>query len=154
MKSRITLNLHTKSDPVAAEIRRIGALLEKDDFAGAETKAVKLLKAHPKRPDVHNILGVAYIRQDKKNRAVPHLEFAVKAEPQNAHYLNNLGRLYVDLKFFELAVPFLHRALAINPRLTSALWTIGMYYNEIGKAELALPYLERLNKLTPQDNRV
>lgn len=154
MKTRITLTPHIKPDPVAAEIRRIGALLEKDDLAGAETKAIKLLKAYPKRPDVHNILAVAYIRQDKKNRAVPHLEFAVKAEPQNAHYLNNLGRLYVDLKFFELAVPFLHRALAINPRLTSALWTIGMYYNEIGKAELALPYLERLNKLTPQDNRV
>jgi tetratricopeptide (TPR) repeat protein len=152
MKTRITLNPNTWPDPVAAEIRRIGSLIERNDLVKAEAEALKLLKAHPKRPDVHNILAVAYVRQEKRNRAVPHLEFAVKAEPGNAHYLNNLGRLYVDLHLIELALPFLHKALTINPNLTSALLAIGKYYNEVGKAELALPYFERLNKLVPHDN--
>src|SRR4051794_6696764 len=152
MKAKVNLNPYIRPDPVAVEIRRIGALIERNDLVKAEAEALKLLKAHPNRPDVYNILAVAYIRQEKKNRAVPHLEFAVKAEPQNAHYLNNLGRLYVDLHFIELALPFLHKALAINPNLTSALLAIGKYYNEVGKAELALPYFERLNKLVPQDN--
>jgi tetratricopeptide (TPR) repeat protein len=145
---------YKKPDPVMAEIRRIGSLMERDDLAGAETEALKLLKAHPQRPDVHNILGVAYVRQDKGKLAVPHLEFAVKAEPNNAHYLNNLGRLYVDLHLIELALPFLHKALAIKPDLAPALLALGEYYNEVGKAERALPYLERLHKMMPDDKGV
>jgi tetratricopeptide (TPR) repeat protein len=152
MKTRITLNPNTKPDPVAAQIRRIGSLIERNDVTAAEAEALRLLKNFPKRPDVHNILGFAYIQQKRLTRAVPHFEFAVKAEPGNTHYLNNLGRLYVDLHLIELALPFLHKALAINPNLTSALVAIGRYYNEVGKAELALPYLERLNKIAPQDD--
>ncbi|MGE3872709.1 MAG: sulfotransferase [Parvibaculaceae bacterium] len=145
---------YKKPDPVAAEIGRIGSLIERDDFAAAETEALKLLKAHPQRADVHNMLGVAYVRQEKEKRAVPHFEFAVKAEPDNPHYLNNLGRLYVDLRLIELALPFLHKALAIKPDLASALLAIGKYYNEVGKVELALPYLERLHAMVPKDNGV
>jgi len=145
---------YKKPDPVAAEIRRIGSLIERNDLAAAETEALKLLKANPQRPDVHNMLGVAFVRQNKGKLAVPHLEFAVKAEPDNAHYLNNLGRLYIDLHLIELALPFLHKALAIKPDLASALLALGKYYNEIGKAERALPYLERLHKLMPQDTGV
>src|SRR5262245_47904990 len=144
-----------KQDPVAPEIKRIGSLVERGDLDAAETEALRLLKAHPGRPDVHNILGVIYVRQEKrKSRAVTHFEFAVKADPENAHYLNNLGRIYVDLRLVELALPFLHKALAINPNLAAALLAIGKYYNEVGKAELALPYLERLQKIVPQEDGV
>ncbi|WP_162918724.1 tetratricopeptide repeat-containing sulfotransferase family protein [Taklimakanibacter deserti] len=145
---------YKRPDPVVAEIRRIGSLMERNDLAAAETEALKLLKANPRRPDVHNILGVAYVRQDKNRLAVPHFEFAVKAEPENAHYLNNLGRLYIDLHLIELALPFLHKALAIKPDLSAALLAIGKYYNEVGKAEKALPYLERLHKIMPGDSDV
>lgn len=154
VKTRITLSPNTRPDPVAAQIRRVGSLIERDDYTAAEAEALKLLKACPNRPDVHNILGVAYIQLGKKTRAVPHLEFAVKAEPQNSHYLNNLGRLYLDLHLVELALPFLHNALTITPNLTSALLAIGKYYVEVGKAELALPYFERLTKLMQQDDSV
>src|SRR5690349_16248408 len=125
--------LNSRQDAVAAEIRRIGSLIEGNDLANAEVQALNLLKAHPKRSDVHNILGVVYTSQQKDRHAVPHFEFAVRAEPNNAHYLNNLGRLYVDLKLFELAVPFLKKALAINPQLSSALFAIAKYYADIGK---------------------
>ena len=154
MKPKVSLNPHIAPDPVAIEIRRIGASIEQNDLPKAEARALKLLQAHPKRADVHNILGVAYVQQDKKTLAVPHFEFAVKAEPRNSHYLNNLGRLYLDLQFVELALPFLHNALRINPKLASALQAIGKYYNRIGKAEMALPYLERLSKILPQDSVV
>jgi tetratricopeptide (TPR) repeat protein len=154
VKQKGKLNPYPGPDPVTIEIRRIGSLLERNDLAAAEAQALKLLKAHPRRPDVHNIMGVIYIRQGIKNIAVPHLEFAVEAEPENILYLSNLGRLYVDLGFVELALQFLHKALAIDPNFGSALSAVGMYYNQIGKAELALPYLERLIKITPQDDRV
>lgn len=145
---------YKKPDPVAAEIRRIGSLVERGDFAAAENEALKLLKASPQRPDVHNMLGAIYVRQDKKKPSVPHFEFAVKAEPDNAHYLNNLGRVYLDLHLIELALPFLHKALAIKPDLPSALLALGKYYNEVGKADRALPYFERLHKMMPQDTGV
>lgn len=154
MKISVNLNQHVKPDPVTVEIRWIGALIESKKLAEAETAALKLLKAHPKRPDVHTILGVAYVQQSKLAQGVPHFEFAVKAEPDNTHFLNNLGRLYLDLKLVELALPFLNKALAIDPKLTSALLAIGKYYSQVGKAELGLPYLERLHKIMPHDNVV
>ena len=154
MKVNINLNQYVKPDPVRAEIKRIGALVENQKFAEAENEALRLLKAHAKRPDVHTILGVALVQQGKRNQAVPHFEFAAKAEPENTHYLNNLGRLYLDLTFVELALPFLDKALALDPKLTSALLAIGKYYTKVGKAELALPYFERLHKIVPHDNSV
>src|SRR6476660_2584110 len=141
-------------DPVAVEIRQIGLLIEANDLALAEARALTLLRTHARRPDAHNIMGVIRVRQKQSRMAVPHFEFAVKAEPDNAHYLNNLGRLYVDLRLIELALPFLQKALAINPHLPSALLAIGKYYNNVGKAELALPYLERLQKQLPEYDSV
>src|SRR5262245_24259899 len=132
MKTNTKANQLAKPDPVTAEIKQVGALIERNELASAQTKALELLKAYPRRPDVHNILGVAYVRQNLKRQAVPHFEFAAKAEPENAHYLNNLGRVYVDLGLIELALPFLQKALAIDPKLTSALLALGKYYNEGG----------------------
>jgi tetratricopeptide (TPR) repeat protein len=130
-------------DPVAVKVREIGALIEKREGLSAEQAALNLLKAHPNRPDVHNILGVAYVQLRRRGKAVPHFEAAVKAEPNNPVYLNNLGRLYLDLDLIELALPPLNRALAINPKLSESLWAIGEYYRDVGKAEVGLPYFER-----------
>lgn len=143
-----------KPDPVTLEIKRLAALIERKDYAKAEAGARSLLQAHPKRPDVHSILGLAFLRQKRLPHAIPHFEFAVKTEPTNTYYLSNLGRLYLDMQFVELALPFLNRALAIDPKLTAALLAIGKYYTEVGKAELAVPYFERLHKLVPQDNAI
>ena len=154
MNSGNVPSFNNREDRVIGAIRRIGSLIDGNDLARAEAQALTLLKAHPRRPDVHNMLGVAYTLQSKKKNAVPHFEFAVRAEPGNANYLSNLGSLYVDLRLIELALPFLQKALAINPQLVSALRAIGKYYNEVGKAELALPYLERLQSILPQDDGV
>src|SRR3954452_10964774 len=138
-------------DPVARRVREIGALIEKREGLSAEQAALNLLKSHPNRPDVHNILGVAYVQLKRRGRAVPHFEAAVKAEPNNPVYLNNLGRLYLDLDLIELALPPLNRALAMNPRLSESLWAIGEYYRDVGKAELGLPYFERALRGDPEN---
>src|SRR5262245_41615504 len=101
-------------DPVAVKIREIGALIQKGQGSDAEAAGLRLLRAHPNRPDVNNILGVVYVQLKKRGRAVPYFEAAVKAEPRNPVYLNNLGRLYLDLDLLELALPPLTRALSIN----------------------------------------
>lgn len=143
-----------KPDRVLEEIRRIGVLVHEKDLEKAEADALRLLRDHPKRPDVHNILGIVYMRQERLNLALKHLEFAVRAEPQNPLYLNNVGRIYLDFSAIELALPFLHNALVINPKQMETLLAIGEYYRDVGKAALALPYLERARKLSPDEGRV
>jgi len=138
-----TMKLTPRQDSVPSRVRQIGALVQRGDLDKAKSAALELLDIHPKRPEVHNILGLIYIQQKMRNRAIPHLEFATKAEPQNSAYLNNLGRLYLELHAIELALPFLHNALAIDPKLTATLISIGEYYVTVGKAALGLPYLER-----------
>jgi tetratricopeptide (TPR) repeat protein len=153
MRMTTKTRLSIKPDPVPAKLREIGSLVHSKDLAKAEAEALKLLQAYPKRPDVHNILGVVYIQNKKSRLAVPHLEFASKAEPQNSVYLNNLGRLYLELRAIELALPFLHNALAINPKLTTTLISIGEYYLSVGKAALGLPYLERALANEPNNKK-
>jgi tetratricopeptide (TPR) repeat protein len=138
-----TMKLTPRQDSVPSRVRQIGALVQRGDPDKAKLAALELLNSHPKRPEVHNILGLIYIQQNMRNRAIPHLEFATKAEPRNSVYLNNLGRLYLELQAIELALPFLHNALAIDPKLTATLISIGEYYLSVGKAALGLPYLER-----------
>lgn len=146
--------MHGKPDRVLEAIKQIAVLVKEPDLAKAEAEAVALLRDHPKRPDVHNILGVIYKQQNKRGPALQHLEFAARAEPQNPIYLNNVGRLYLDAHAIELALPFLHNALLINPKQTETLLAIGEYYRNVGKAALALPYLERARALSPDDDRV
>jgi len=138
-------------DPVARKIREIAALVQKGEKAEAEKASLALLESHPKRPDVHNIVGVVYVQLGRSSKAVQHLESAVKAEPNNPIYLNNLGRLYLDLDLIELALPPLERALSINPRLGETLWAIGEYYRDSGKAARGLPYLDRALRVDPDN---
>ena len=153
-KAAPAASLFRKPDPVVEAIKRIGALVHQQDLAKAEASAQELLRGNPRRPDVHNLLGIIYKQQNKRGLALKHLEFASKAEPQNPIYLNNVGRFYLDAKAIELALPFLHNALLINPKQTETLLALGEYYREVGKAALALPYLERARALSPEDERV
>lgn len=147
-------SLFRQPDRVAEVIKKIAALVHQKEWAKAEADALELLKGNPRRPDVHNILGIIYKQKNKRGLALKHLEFAAKAEPQNPVYLNNVGRFYLDSRAIELALPFLHNALLINPRQTETLLAIGEYYRRVGKAALALPYLERARALSPGDNRI
>src|SRR5947199_10407998 len=141
-------------DPVALKIREVGALIEKGEGAEAEKMGLALLKVHPKRHDVHNILGVAYLLLKRRSTALFHFETAVKADPNNPVYLNNLGRLYLDLHLIELALPPLNRALKIDPKLSETLWAIGEYYRDSGKAEKGLPYFDRALKIDPGNQMI
>ncbi|MFZ5672133.1 MAG: tetratricopeptide repeat-containing sulfotransferase family protein [Pseudomonadota bacterium] len=147
-------SIFSKPDRVIEAIKRIGVMVQQRDLAKAEAAALELLRDNPRRPDVHNLLGVIYQQQNKRALALKHLEFASKAEPQNPIYLNNVGRFYLDARAIELALPFLHNALLINPRQTETLLAIGEYYRHVGKAALALPYLERARALSPDDERI
>ena len=138
------------NDPVLPRLREIGELLNRGEVDKAEAAGLNLLQAYPRRPDVHNILGVVYLR-NKRHRAAPHFEFACKAEPQNVVYLNNLGRYYLDQKLVELAYPFLHNALTIHPNLPTTLMALGDYFTSIGNAERALPYFDRARGVVPDN---
>lgn len=153
-KAAPAASMFSKPDRVTEEVKRIGALIKQRDLVKAEAEVQELLKSNPRRPDVHNLLGIIYKLQNKRGPALQHLEFAARAEPQNPIYLNNVGRLYLDSHAIELALPFLHNALLINPKQTETLLAIGEYYRDVGKAALALPYLERARKLSPDDDRV
>src|SRR5437762_10236506 len=151
MQMKTTMKLTPKQDSVPSQVRQIGALIQRGDLDKAKSAALELLNSHPKRPELHNILGLIYIQQKKRNLAIPHLEFATKTEPRSSVYLNNLGRLYLEVEAIELALPFLHNALAIDPKLTATLISIGEYYLSVGKAALGLPYLERALRNEPKN---
>jgi tetratricopeptide (TPR) repeat protein len=153
-KAASAASVFGKPDRVLEAIRQIAVLVQQRDLAKAEADAQSLLRDHPKRPDVHNILGVIYQQQNKRGLALKHLEFAARAESQNPIYLNNVGRIYLEAHAIELALPFLHNALLINPKQTETLLAIGEYYRNVGKAAIALPYLERARKLKPDDDRI
>src|SRR5436189_6133501 len=110
-----------KADSILRKIKYLVKLIEEGRLPQAESETRTLLRLDPSRPEIHSLLGEIYVRQKKRNLAVPHFEFAAKARPQNPAFLSNLGRLYLDLEAVDLALPFLQNAIAIDPNLSTAL---------------------------------
>ncbi|KAJ9560273.1 hypothetical protein OSB04_005433 [Centaurea solstitialis] len=107
-------------DASATELFELGAVMLRRKYYPAATKY--LLQAIDKwdgddqdLAQVHNALGVSYVRDGKTDKGIAQLERAVKIQPGYVTAWNNLGDAYEKKKEYKLALNAFEEALLFDP---------------------------------------
>ena len=115
----------------------------------AATSLESLVEKLPQSFDVHELLGMVYSAQGRKQQASEHLEKAVRLNPNSAAARTNLATNLVETGKLGLAEGEFKRALALDPRSYNTNHNLGEFYVAAGKLPLAVSFLESAQKIKP-----
>src|SRR5579862_9836412 len=88
---------------IAEALALAGKCLQNGKVADAERICRQLLSSNPRQAEVHNLLGVSLVRQNKLDEAVASFQQAVRFQPDAVDLLVNLGNALRLLGRFEEA---------------------------------------------------
>ena len=118
-------------------------------FTEAATHLEGLLPQATKSFEVHELLGLAYAAQSKKDKAVKQLEIAVQLKPDSAAARTNLATALSSSARPELAEVQFRKALALEPQGFNANHNLADFYIQCNKIADALPLLEQAQRIDP-----
>lgn len=124
--------------------------LRKEQYQEASAFFERALQIFPDLRDVHEPLGVAYLKQQKFDEAAAALQAAIK-ENDSFSVLNNLGVALMGAKRFDEAEPFLLQVLAHQPNHPGGQKNLALLYRKMDRPKKALPYFEAYFSLCPED---
>jgi len=108
-----------------------------------------LARELPRNFDIHELLGMVYSAQGRKQDANEHLQQAVRLNPNSAAARTNLATNLVEIGKFPLAEMQFKHALTLDPRGYDTNHNLGEFYVAAGKIPLSLPYLQAAQKIKP-----
>lgn len=106
------------------------------DLVGAMDHYQKAIAIRPTGRTYYN-LGLAYIAQGEREKAMEANRKAIEINPHHARAHLNLGGLLLENGKITEAIQELDRALAINPDLSLAHFNRGIAYERLGKLPIA-----------------
>jgi tetratricopeptide (TPR) repeat protein len=115
----------------------------------AATSLESLVEKLPQSFDVHELLGMVYSAQGRKQQASEHLEKAVRLNPNSAAARTNLATTLVQTGKLGSAEAEFKRALALDPRSYDTNHNLGEFYVTAGKIPLAVSFLETAQTFKP-----
>lgn len=131
-------------------VERIAKLSTAGNAAEAERIAAAELTRNPKAAGLANLLGIARLRQGKRDAALDAFQRAASLDRTFAEAQNNLGQLLLELGRVEDAVSPLRAAVVAAPNWAAALVNLADALNRQGSERLALPYAEKAVALDPK----
>jgi tetratricopeptide (TPR) repeat protein len=108
-----------------------------------------LARELPRNFDIHELLGMVYSAQGRKQDANEHLQEAVRLNPNSAAARTNLATNLVEIGKLPLAEVQFKRALTLDPRGYDTNHNLGEFYVAAGKIPLSVTYLEAAQKIKP-----
>lgn len=115
----------------------------------AATSLESLLEKLPQSFDIHELLGMVYGAQGRKQQANEHLEKAVHLNPNSAAARTNLATNLMQIGKLDLAEAEFKRALALDSRSYDTNHNLGEFYIAAGKIPLAVSFLETAQQRKP-----
>ena len=110
----------------------------------------------PDSAEVHNLLGIAHMRDGRVDEAISEFEAALAREPQAANARLNLGQIRYDQgaalmesRRFSDAVPLLRMAVDLLPDSAEAQNDLGVTLASMGRLDEARSHFERAVALKP-----
>lgn len=118
---------------------------------GREADGLELLEsAHALAPEdarVTTVLGIAYSKAQRFDKAIPLLEKAAIASPENFNVKYRLGSAYDGIGQPTRALEWFQMALDLRPDEARVHRAIGLIHEQMGDRETAVAYYKRANDL-------
>lgn len=99
-------------------------------------------------PEIHLLLGDAYLLQNRGGESVSSYERAAAADPKWAKPLYKVAQVYKRSKNNEIVMDFLNRAVTIDPEFAPAWQELAEIYYRQKKADKAVEALEKYLKIS------
>jgi type IV pilus assembly protein PilF len=127
-------------------------LYQQGNVAQAEQQAKQALKANPKLPDAHTLLGVIAATRGDSKAAGRFYQQAVAIAPENGIYANNYGGWLCANRQETASLPWFNRALAdpMYPTPVMASVNAGVCAKQAGQGAQAEAYWRHALAFDPQ----
>lgn len=130
---------------------RAAQALEKEDFAAAAGHAAEAVKADPKNPKAHFLLGVAKFRLRDEPAAVTAFTAAITLDPKFLPAYDRRGDANLRLaKFKESAADF-DKVVELDPKILPDHWRRGIALYYAGRFKDGVKQFETHKTVNPQD---
>jgi hypothetical protein len=110
----------------------------------------------PDSAEVHNLLGIAHMRDGRVDEAIGEFEAALAREPRSANARANLGQIryeqgaeLLESRRFSDAAPLLRAAVDLLPDSAEAQNDLGVVLASMGRIDEALVHFQRAVELRP-----
>ncbi len=111
-----------------------------------------IVKENPDNPQLHNQLGLSYLKANLFKEAISEFETAFSLNPNNPDYINNLGIAYYLSNKLEEAIVFFNKAIQLDSSLTNTYLNLGIAYYKKGDTENAIKSFIKVTELSPQES--
>jgi len=101
------------------------ALQKSGDVESAAAKYEALRSALPNHPELHYLLGAAYVHLNRLNDALSVLEHCLKQRPDHVPAMEMAGSAWVKLNRLDNAVPYFEKAARQSPTSAAAQCRLG-----------------------------
>ena len=139
------------ADLARRENARAVGLIDKGDYAGAETALKSALAADIMCGPAHNNLGKVYFHQGKLYLAAWEFQYAMKLMPNQPEPANNLGLVFEAAGKLDEAADSYGKAVALGPDNVQALGNLARARVRRGDHDSSVRAL--LNKLVLRETR-
>jgi tetratricopeptide (TPR) repeat protein len=120
-------------------------------LAQAKQQFEKALQIRPSYADAHAQLGLAFYRENQKDKAMSSYEKSLSLKPNNAKVYSNMGILYFESKQLAKAEEVYRKAVKLDPRFVDARRNLGSVLAMQGKFSDAIVQFEEGVKYAPEE---
>lgn len=118
-------------------------VLKLEDYPSALTVGKWILSEDKTALEVDAMMADAYLKQNRVNLAIDHLQKIVDYESRNVVALNNLGMAYMRIQQFERSLKIFQSVIYHDPLNSVAHYNLAVCYAQTFKPKSAVEVLEK-----------
>jgi len=145
----MVINKNLNSQPEQKFFLNLINLMKRGSFLQAQIEAIKLLKKYSNSHNLHNLLGLCFVNQNKINDAIICYKSAIKIKNNFPEAHNNLGIAFKNNGKVKDAIHSYNKAIKYKPNFAEAYNNLGLVMMDQGKIGQAKKYFKKSIKINP-----
>tara|TARA_Y100000588_G_scaffold271323_1_gene287039 strand:+ start:852 stop:3362 length:2511 start_codon:yes stop_codon:yes gene_type:complete len=120
-------------------------------YNGDENFYQQMLASDPQSSDAHTGMGIILSKQQKHDKALTHLNYALKLQPNQSEILKHIANTYQEHGQHENAISYYRKAIQINPDMPEVYNNICTALMDLGRLDEAMTHCTQAINIKPHD---